>query len=194
MLILSGIVVASMLSAVLSIFISIVAEMTAGDPTKTKLQDIIFWLMGSFQGITYNALLYLAPIILGGMFVLMLLRWRLNVLSMGDEEARALGIDVAKLRGIIILCSTLITAACICISGTIGWVGLVIPHFARMIVGPNHKVVIPTSILLGAAFMLIVDAICRDLFSVLIPVSIVTSLVGVPVFLYLLKISKRSWS
>jgi iron complex transport system permease protein len=194
MLILSGIVVASMLSAILSIFISIAADMTNGDPTKTKLQDIIFWLMGSFQGITYSDILYLAPIILGGMFVLMLLRWRLNVLSMGDEEARALGVDVGQLRAIVIICSTLITAACICISGTIGWVGLVIPHFARMIVGPNHKVMIPASILMGAAFMLVVDTICRDLFSVLIPVSIVTSLVGVPVFLYLLKISKRSWS
>jgi iron complex transport system permease protein len=194
MLILSGIVVASMLSALLSMLIAIIASITDGDPTKTKLQDIIFWLMGSFQGISYTALLYVTPVILGCMFILVLLRWRLNVLSMGDEEARALGIDVGRLRGVVILCATLITAACICISGSIGWVGLVIPHFARMVVGPDHKVMLITSILMGASFMLVVDTICRDLFPVLIPVSIVTSLAGVPIFLYLLKRSKHTWS
>jgi iron complex transport system permease protein len=193
MLILSGIIVASMLSALLSILISIAAGMSY-DPSRSKLQNLIFWMMGGFQGITYNTLLILTPIILGCMIVLVLLRWRLNALSMGDEEARALGIDVSKLRGIVILCATLITAACICVAGTIGWVGLVVPHFARMIVGPDHKIMIITSILLGAAFMMVVDNICRDMFSVLIPVSIVTSLVGVPIFLYLLKRSKHTWS
>jgi len=114
---------------------------------------------------------------------------------MGDEEAKALGLDSEKFRRGILICATLITAAGVSISGIIGWIGLVIPHLARMIVGPNHLDMIPATILLGASFLLIVDIICRTLTSVEIPISIVMSFVGAPIFLYLLRTRvTKSWS
>ncbi len=127
------------------------------------------------------------------MGILFVIRWRLNVLSMGDEEARALGVDTKKLRLIVIVCATIITSAAISISGLVGWVGLIIPQMARMLVGPDHKVMIPTSILLGVLFLLVVDTICR-ITGVEIPVSIVTSVIGAPLFLYMLIKAKKSWS
>ncbi len=124
--------------------------------------------------------------------ILLLVRWRLNVLSMGDEEAKALGIDTKKLRLLVILCATLVTSAAVCISGLVGWVGLVIPQIARMLVGPDHKVMLPASVLIGASYPADRGHICRDLTSAEIPISIVTAIVGAPIFMYLLKKARRT--
>jgi len=186
-LVLAGIIVGSLFSAVTSLLKYV------ADPY-TKLPDITYWLMGSFAKISQQDVLIATPIIMVPMLAIMLIRWRLNILSMGDEEARSLGLNTKTLRTLVILCSTLITAAAVSISGIIGWVGLIIPHIGRMLVGPDHKSLIIASMLIGASFLLVVDDVCRNLTSVEIPVSIVTSVIGAPIFLYLLKKSKEQWS
>ncbi len=186
-LVLAGVIVSSLFSAVISL-IKYVA-----DPY-TKLPDITFWLMGSFAKVSANDVLMVAPVLIVCIFILLMVRWRLNVLSMGDEEAKALGIDTKKLRLLVILCATLATSAAVCISGLVGWVGLVIPQIARMLVGPDHKVMLPATVLIGASYLLIVDTLCRDLTSAEIPISIVTAIVGAPIFMYLLKKAKENWS
>ena len=186
-LVLAGVIVGALFSAVTSLFKYV------ADPY-TKLPDIVFWLMGSFAKASMNDVYITAPVLLVSMSVLYLIRWRLNVLSMGDEEAKALGIDAAKLRALVILCATLITASAVCISGLVGWVGLIIPHIGRMVVGPDHRDLVPATVLIGASYMLLVDIICRNMTAGEIPVSIVTSIIGAPIFLYLLKKSKENWS
>lgn len=122
-----------------------------------------------------------------------LIRWRLNVLSFGEEEAKALGIDTFKTRILVIVCSTLMTAASVAIGGMIGWVGLIIPHFARLLVGPNYKFLIPASALIGSTYLLIVDDVARSIFSMEIPLGILTSLIGAPFFIFMLLKGKRGW-
>ncbi len=148
--------------------------------------------MGSFVWANAKGVLTIAPLILIGMAILLIIRWHLNVLSMGDEEARALGVDTKKLRLIVIICATLITAAAVCICGLIGYIGLIIPQIARMAVGPNYKAMLPATVLIGASYLLLADIISRVLGE--IPIGIVTSLVGAPVFIYLLKKTMESWS
>ncbi|WP_011392937.1 FecCD family ABC transporter permease [Neomoorella thermoacetica] len=158
-----------------------------------KLPAITFWLMGSLASISpRDVYAALVPVLLG-IIPLYLLRWRLNVLSLGEEEARALGLETARLRLIVILCSTLMTAACVSISGMIGWVGLLVPHLARMVVGPNYKVLLPATILMGSAYLLLVDDLARVLATVEIPLGILTALIGAPFFLYLLQHTRRGW-
>lgn len=155
-----------------------------------KLPAITFWLMGSLASIkTEDVKLALIPMLLG-VVPIYLLRWRLNVLSFGDEEAKALGLDTKKIRLVVILCSTLMTASAVSISGMIGWVGLIVPHMARLVVGPNYKELIPASILLGSCYLLLVDDIARIASSVEIPLGILTSTIGAPFFLYLLLYKK----
>jgi iron complex transport system permease protein len=185
-LVLSGIMIGSLSSAAISCIKYI------ADPYD-KLPAITFWLMGSLASITpRDVYMVLIPITFGGI-LLYLLRWRLNVLAMGEEEARVLGINTSLMKTIVILCCTLMTAASVSISGMIGWVGLVIPHLARMIVGPNYRVLLPASILLGGAYLLLVDDLARLLASMEIPLGILTALIGVPFFLYLLLNSKWGW-
>jgi iron complex transport system permease protein len=186
-LVLAGIIVSGLFSALTSLIKYI------ADPMD-KLPVIVFWLMGSFAKTAMKDVYLTAPVILICSAVLLLIRWRFNVLSMGDEEARALGINVRRLTLIIIGCCTLITASAVCISGTIGWVGLVVPHIARMIFGPDHRYVLPASCLIGASYLLLVDLFCRNIAAAEIPVSIVTSIIGAPVFLYLLKQNNARWS
>lgn len=186
-LVLAGIIVGGLFSAIISL-LKFVA-----DPY-SKLPDIVFWLMGSFAKTSSANLLPVMPIFIVAMLVIVLLRWQLNVLSMGDEEARSLGIDTKRFRPIVIVCSTFLTASAVCIGGVIGWVGLVIPHIARMIVGPDHKDMIIASMLIGGAYLLAVDTLCRTLTSVEVPISIITSVLGAPLFLYLLHKAKKTWS
>lgn len=158
-----------------------------------KLPAITFWLMGSLAAVTPKDIATAAvPMFIGGL-PLYLLRWRINVLSLGDEEAQALGLETGRLRLVVILCSTLMTAAAVSISGLVGWVGLIVPHLARMIVGPNYKVLLPASLFLGGAYLLLVDDLARTAASVEIPLGILTSLIGAPFFIYLLLRSKRGW-
>ncbi|MDK2948329.1 MAG: iron complex transport system permease protein, partial [Methanolobus sp.] len=131
---------------------------------------------------------------LSGTLVLFLLRWRINILSLGDEEARSLGVNVDQIRLIIIVCATLVTSAAVSISGVIGWVGLVVPHIARMIVGPNYNRLLPMSMVIGASFMLLVDDLARTVTATEIPLGIITSLLGAPLFAYLLKRGRMGWN
>ena len=133
------------------------------------------------------------PIIIG-VVVLMLLRWRINLLSMGDEEAQALGLNPSRTRLVVIAACTLLTSAAVSISGIIGWLGLVIPHMTRMIVGPDNKILIPASLSLGASFLLLIDNISRAVISIEIPIGILTAVIGVPIFLYLLRKGYSEWS
>lgn len=178
-LILAGIMVSSLVSSGTS-FLKLVA-----DPTD-QLPAITYWLLGSFNGSTVGDLLFaLIPMILG-LIPLLLLRWRIHVLTLGDGEARTMGINSGKLRPVVILCSTLITAAAVAVSGVIGWVGLVVPHLCRKLVGDKFTRLLPASILLGGIFLLIVDNISRNLLATEIPIGILTGFLGAPFFLYLI--------
>lgn len=180
MLVLGGTVVSAIFSALLS-FLKYVA-----DPYN-QLPAITFWLMGSLASVTKESMLISAIPMLIGITGILMLRWRLNILSMGDNEAKALGINVSFTKGTIICCATLATAGAVCVSGVIGWIGLVIPHVARMLFGSDNKVIVPASISLGAAFMVIVDTLSRSVTGSEIPLGILTALLGGPFFIYLLK-------
>lgn len=135
----------------------------------------------------------LAPVIVG-IVPMLLFRNQLNALSFGDEEARALGVNTKFIRALFIFCATLVTAASVAAAGMVGWVGLVIPHLARMIVGPNHKVLLPASLLLGALYVLVIDDLCRCLFAIELPLSVLTAIIGAPFFIYLLTRGKKTWT
>jgi iron complex transport system permease protein len=188
LLVLTGIIIASVFTAATTM-----VEYLA-NPITNQLSTIVFWLMGSFGQASYGVLFTVGPIIIFGIVVLLLVRWHLNVMSMGDEEARAMGLDIGKFRILVILCATMITAAAVSICGTISWVGLVVPHLARMIAGPDHTALLPLTIVMGAAYMLLVDLLCLSLTTAVIPTNILTSLIGVPVFLVLLLKSKNAWA
>jgi iron complex transport system permease protein len=139
-----------------------------------------------------DVLLMSIPLIIG-VIPLMLLRWKMNVLAFGEEEAQSIGVNTRKIRPIIIICATLITAAAVSVSGVIGWVGLIIPHMARFLVGPNHKMLLPASVLMGGTFLLIVDDVARCSFGVEIPLGILTSFIGAPFFIFLLTRGRKGW-
>jgi iron complex transport system permease protein len=184
-LILSGIFVSSLASALVSLMKFL------ADPLD-KLPAITFWLLGTLSNITWSDICWaLIPMAVGAI-PLILLRWRLNVLSMGDDEAKALGIETKQLRFVVIVCSTILTAASISIGGLIGWVGLVIPHLARMIVGSNNKVLIPASLIIGGSFLLLADNFARSLTSVEIPLGVLTAIVGAPFFISLMLRGKEA--
>jgi iron complex transport system permease protein len=186
-LVLSGVVVGALAGACISL-VKILA-----DPYD-QLPAITFWLLGSLAGIKLNDLAVVAPLALIGLVPLVLLRWRIGVLSLGDDEARALGVDVFRLRPLVIAAATLMTASVVAVSGVIGWVGLMIPHIARMLVGPNFDRLLPAAMLLGASFMLIVDALGRSLARVETPLGILTAVLGAPFFLWLLARSRETWN
>ena len=148
--------------------------------------------MGSFASIQLPDMVPVLPTIFIPMAVILLMRYRLNVLSLGDNEARTLGINLRTTRGIFILCATLLTASCVCLSGTIGWVGLVIPHTARMIVGADNKRMMPVAMLFGSVFMLVIDILCRTLTAAELRIGILTGIVGAPFFIFLLIKQHRS--
>jgi iron complex transport system permease protein len=186
MLVLSGVIVAAFFSALLS------GAKYLADP-ESKLPAITYWLLGSLNGASMRSLkVALPPIILGGAG-LMLVRWRLNVLSMGDEEARSLGVRTDRLKGIIIVCTTLITAAAVSVCGIVGWVGLVIPHLARMWVGPDHRALLPAACSIGATYLLLIDDVARTASASEIPLGILTAIVGAPFFAYLLRKTQGGW-
>jgi iron complex transport system permease protein len=186
-LVLTGMVVSTLFSSFIAI------SKYVADPEE-KLPAITFWLMGGLSSVSAHDLrIALIPMTLGFVPIL-LLRWKLNVLSFGDEEARALGLETSRLRIFLIVCSTLLTAASVSISGMIGWVGLIVPHLARMLVGPNYNILLPVSALLGGIFLLIVDNVARCAFAVEVPIGILTSIIGAPFFVYLLIKGKKGWT
>ena len=158
-----------------------------------KLPAITFWLMGSFSRINQTDLAVIVAPMLAGFVLLMLERWKLNVLSFGEEEARSLGVNTGRVRLIVIFASTLIVACSVAVAGIVGWVGLVIPHLARSIVGPNYKVLLPTSMFIGAGYLLIVDDLCRLMASTDIPIGILTAIIGVPFFIFIFRHNIKGW-
>lgn len=180
MLILSGLVIAALFSALISL-VKYVA-----DP-QDVLPTITFWMMGSLTGANLAVLAVGIPFIVAGSFVIYALRWKFNALSLPEAQAKSLGIAVTRLRVLAIVSATLISASVVSMCGLIGWVGLLIPHFVRLIVGSNNLRVIPCALIYGALFMLICDTVARCATQVEIPVSILTALIGAPVFLLLLR-------
>jgi iron complex transport system permease protein len=178
-LILAGIMIHNLFTACTS-FIKLVA-----DPND-QLPAITYWLIGSLSGAKLRDLAFAVVPMAIGLIVLFLLRWKINILTLGDDEARTMGVNSSRIRTIVIVCATLITAASVSVSGMIGWVGLVIPHMARRLVGNNYKFLMPTSMLLGAIFLLLVDNVSRNLLATEIPIGILTAFVGAPFFIYLI--------
>jgi iron complex transport system permease protein len=186
-LVLSGIIISALFSAGLS-FLKYVA-----DPYE-ELPAIVFWTMGSFSNILWSDLAKTFPIMAVCVLILFVLRWKLNVLTLGDDDAMALGIDVDRAREIYVFLATLMVASSVSSCGTISWVGLVIPHMARLIVGPDHSVLLPFAGIVGASFMVLMDTLARSISGGEIPISIMTSLIGAPFLGYLmLKQEKSQW-
>ncbi len=180
MLVLGGVIVSSVFAALIS-FAKYVA-----DPFE-QLPAIVFWLMGSLASARYQDILMAGLPMMLGVLGLIAIRWRINVLSMGDKEAHSLGANVAVDKAIVIACATLATAAAVCVSGIIGWVGLIMPHIARMLVGNDNRLLIPASFAAGACFLVLVDNVGRIITGSEMPLGILTALVGGPFFVWLLK-------
>lgn len=182
-LVLGGTIISSIFSALLS-FIKYIA-----DPLN-QLPTITFWTMGSLASlISVNIKLAIIPIVIG-MVILLFSSWNINVLSMGDDEAKVLGLNVNLTKLLVIGAATLATAGAVCVSGTIGWVGLIVPHIARMIVGNDNRRLMPVSMSIGACFLMLIDLLCRTISSAEIPLGIMTAIIGGPFFIYLLKKKK----
>ncbi|HCR05417.1 MAG TPA: ABC transporter permease [Oscillibacter sp.] len=178
-LILAGMMISSLFSAGTS-FVKLVAD------TQQQLPAITYWLMGSLSSIKDKDVVFLAIPVALGMIPLFFLRWRMNLLTVGEEEAQSMGVNTRRLRGAVIVCATLLTSASVAVSGMIGWVGLVIPHFCRMLFGYDYRRLIPAGALFGAAFLLAVDDIARLVTTGELPLGILTAFVGAPLFLYLI--------
>ncbi len=187
MVVLGGVVVGSFFSALVSLVTYL------ADPY-TTLPAIVFWLLGSVATATYASVLTALIPILAGAGMLIMLRWRINVLSLGDEDAASVGLQPARMRWVVLISAALIVAGAVAVSGVISWVGLVIPHLARMLVGPDHRVLLPASFLIGAAYLIMIDTLSRSVTAGEIPLGVITALVGAPVFFVLLRRNRdRIW-
>ncbi|NMC60642.1 MAG: iron ABC transporter permease [Candidatus Methanofastidiosa archaeon] len=182
-LILAGIVVSALFQSLISL------TKYVADPFE-KLPAITFWLMGSFASVSVDELMIEGPLIVICTLILILIRWRINILSLGEEEAEALGVNTKAFTIVITILVTLITASSVCISGIIGWVGLVIPHIGRMIIGPDYKKLLPVTLSIGATYLVLIDNITRTVTSGEIPIGILTAVVGAPFFIWLILKSK----
>lgn len=187
MLILGGIISGALFTSLLSVVKYL------ADPYE-QLPAIVYWLMGGLSAVDNATVLAVSVPMLGGVLIVLLLCGYLNVLSMGDEEARSLGVNVAFLRLLFIFLATVISALTVVLGGIIGWVGLLIPHIARMLVGPDNRILIPAAALIGAVYLLIADDAARLLFPVEIPIGILTSLAGIPFFAFVLRKARKGWS
>ncbi|MFP3921372.1 MAG: FecCD family ABC transporter permease [Dichotomicrobium sp.] len=186
-LVLTGVVVGALAGAATSLL------KVLADPYD-QLPAITFWLLGSLASITpADVAPAVAPVVLG-LAALGLMRWRINVLGMGDEEARALGVEAGRLRLWTVVAATLVTASVTAIAGVIGWVGLVIPHIGRMLVGPGFGRLLPVSAAIGAGYLLIVDTLARTIAQTEVPLGILTAVIGAPFFIWLLARGRRGWS
>ncbi len=187
MLVLSGVVVAAFFSA-------LVSGLTYLADPQQRLPAIVFWLLGSLATASWDSVLTAVIPIGAGVAVMMALRWRINVLSLGDEDARALGVRVELLRWTLLVATTVVVAGAVAVTGVIGWVGLVVAHLGRMLVGPDHRVLLPVSFLVGAAYLTTMDTAARTAVASEIPIGILTALVGGPAFFALLRRTRgRGW-
>ncbi len=186
-LVLAGVAIGAIVGAGISL-VKILA-----DPYD-QLPAITYWLLGSLTAVTRADVGSILPAMVIGLLPLVALRWRMNVMTLGDEEAQTLGVDTRLTRLALIFGATLITAASVSIAGIVGWVGLVIPHVARLLVGPDFRRLLPAALLLGGGYMLVVDTLARSVALTEIPLGILTAVVGAPFFLWLLASGKRGWS
>lgn len=185
-LVLAGMLIGSLFASLVSL-LKFVA-----DPTE-KLPQIVYWIMGTLSGVGIDEIARILPLYTLCMVVIILFRWRINVLSMGDQEARSLGVNVRVDRTVVIGASSMLTALVVSISGIIGWVGIVIPHLSRMLVGPDFRRLVPASASLGICYLLVIDDICRTLTATEIPIGVITGIIGVPMFLYFIYKKKVNW-
>ncbi len=186
-LVLAGIVIATLLGSCVSLLKYL------ADPYN-QLPAITFWLLGSLASVTAGDVEAVVPSVLVGLLPLWLLRWRMNVMTLGEDEARALGVDTRRLRFAVVAAATLMTAAVVSISGVVGWIGLLVPHLARFLVGPDFRRLLPASILLGAGYLLAVDTLARTVARIEIPLGVLTAFIGAPFFIWVLAGSRRGWS
>jgi len=184
-LVLSGIIVGSLASSIMSVI-----RMLA-DP-ETTLADITYWTMGSLTRAKMSELMYIGPAMIVCLLFLLAMRYRLNVISLGEDEAKMLGVNIRRQRMVIIVFATLLTACSVSIAGTIGWVGLVIPHISRMLTGPDNKRMLPVALFLGGIFMMVIDILARTLAIIEIPLSVLTGILGSPIFFFILLKQKRN--
>ncbi len=185
-LVLVGMAVGALIGAAISLI-----KMLA-DPYD-QLPAITYWLLGSLTAVSLDDLQATIPAFIFGFVPLLLLRWRINLLSLGDEDAHALGVNTKLLRPLLIASATLMTAAAVSIAGIVGWIGLVMPHIARMLVGPDYRRLLPTAMLAGAAYLVLVDILARTIAAIEIPLGILTATIGAPFFIWLLASGKRGW-
>ncbi|WP_386687409.1 FecCD family ABC transporter permease [Lonepinella sp. MS14437] len=178
-LVLAGIIVGGFMGASLGLIKYL------ADP-ETQLADIVYWSLGSLTKSNFKNLLAFSPIMILTAFVLFLLRWRINLLSLGEQQAKLIGVNIKMERNLMILCSTLLTASAVCLSGTIGWIGLVIPHLARLLIGDDNIKTLPLAALIGAIFLLLIDTLARNLYTEEIPLGILTGFIGAPFFAWVL--------
>lgn len=169
-----------------SLFSSLISIMKYFADVNDTLPAITFWLMGSLSNVTNSQLIVVVPIILIGIIGLNIYSWKLNLMSFGENEAMSMGVNMKRDRGIIIVLSTLISSAAISICGLVGWVGIIIPHITRMLVGANYRYMLPICTILGGIYMMIIDNIARNLLFVEIPLGILTAIIGAPIFIYIL--------
>ena len=186
-LLLSGIITGAMFGA----FISLTKYIADAE---YKLPDITFWLMGSLTNVTATQVFTIAPIVLLAVLPLYFSSWRLNVLSFGEDEAHTMGVQVQRLRLVVILSATLLTATVVSITGLIGWIGLVVPHIARFIIGSDNRYLLPTAFMLGSSFLIVIDLLSRTLSALEIPLGIIASIIGAPIFFFVLKSVKSKQS
>ena len=179
MLVLSGIIVSGFMTSVLGVMKYI------ADP-ETQLADITYWQLGSISKVTFNSLSKIAPVIIIMTIILIALRWRINIISLGNNEARSLGVNLKFERGLVVLAATLLTASSVCICGTIAWIGLVMPHLARMLVGSNNVRCLPVATVMSGGFLLIIDTLARTISIGEVPLGILTGLIGAPFFTWML--------
>lgn len=185
-LVLAGVVLGSLLGACIALVKYL------ADPYN-QLPAITYWLLGSLAAATADDIRSSLLAVVVGLVALWLVRWRITVLSLGDEEAASLGVSAGRIRALVIGAATLVTAAVVSISGIIGWIGLVVPHVARMLVGPDFRALLPVSVLLGSAFLLGVDTLARSAARIEIPLGVLTAFVGTPIFIWLLASARRRW-
>ncbi|HZW74640.1 MAG TPA: iron ABC transporter permease, partial [Caldimonas sp.] len=186
-LVLAGIVIGTLLGSCVSLLKYL------ADPYN-QLPAITFWLLGSLASVTLADVRAIVPSVLLGLVPLVLLRWRMNVMTLGEDEARALGVDTHRLRLAVVAAATLMTAAVVSISGVVGWIGLLVPHLARFLVGPDFRRLLPASILLGAGYLLGVDTLARTAARIEIPLGVLTAFIGAPFFIWILAASRKGWS
>jgi iron complex transport system permease protein len=185
-LVLTGVVIGTLLGSAIALLKYV------ADPYN-QLPAITYWLLGSLASVTPGDLACAAPFALLGLVPMLLLRWRMNLLALPDDEARALGVNTVRMRALVIAAATLMTATAVALSGVIGWVGLLIPHAARLLVGPDFGRLLPLAMLLGAGFLLAVDTLGRTLAAIEIPPGVLTAMIGTPFFLWLFALSRRRW-